>query len=76
MKLTVTRAFLLAGQRQEVGAPLDIEDRAFAAMLVQTGKAAPAEEVAPPAGPMTTDTAAGLTRGRKPAAPAPESADT
>jgi hypothetical protein len=65
MKLTVTRPFLLAGQRQEIGAPVETADRGFAAMLVQTGKAVVAEGELEVAGPMTTETAGGLTPGRK-----------
>ncbi|HMV62709.1 MAG TPA: hypothetical protein PKE01_05210 [Rhodocyclaceae bacterium] len=39
MKLRVTRAFFLAGgSLQEVGAEIDLDDKALAGMLLHTGK--------------------------------------
>lgn len=63
MKLTVLRPFLVKGQRQEIGAVLDIDDRVFAASLIHEGKAEYAEEVEA-SGLMTTDTAPGAVPGK------------
>jgi hypothetical protein len=62
MKIKVTRAFFLAGDRQEVGAELDVSDRGLIGLLLSTGKAVACEH-AKPAGPMTTDTAAATVPG-------------
>lgn len=58
MKMRVTRPFLLGGVRQEIDTEFDIESRADAAMLQNTGKAAPADDTAPKRGPMTTESSA------------------
>jgi hypothetical protein len=63
MKLKITRAFLLAGQRQEVGAKIETPDRALAAMLVHTGKAV-VIGAPEPSGPLTTETAAAAVPGK------------
>lgn len=64
MKMIVTRPFLLAGKRQEIGAEVEIEERAVAAMLQYEGKAAAAGEIVQ-GGPMTTDTTPGVVAGGK-----------
>lgn len=47
MKLRVTRAFFLAGASlQEVGAEIDLDDKALAGMLIHTGKAERIDEAA------------------------------
>ena len=64
MKLKVERAFLLAGNRQEVGSKIEIHDKGLIGLLVSTGKASavePDEET----GPMTTETASGTVRGKR-----------
>lgn len=58
MKMRVTRPFLLGGVRQEIDAEVDIESRADAAMLQDTGKAVPADGAVPKRGPMTTESSA------------------
>lgn len=58
MKMRVTRPFLLGGVRQEIDTEVDIESRADAAMLQNTGKAVPADDTAPKRGPMTTESSA------------------
>lgn len=65
MKLIVTRPFLWEGQRLEIGAELESDDRGMVGLLVQTGKAAPVDD-APQRGPMTTDTAAAAVPGKAP----------
>ncbi len=67
MKLTVTRPFLLAGVRQEIGAEIDIDDRGLVALLQSTGKAVAAELI-DQRGPMTTETTAGVVSGARRAA--------
>lgn len=65
MRVTVTRAFLIGGERQEVGTTVDV-DEAFARELIAMGKAS--GDVPPPSGPMTMNPAApiaGARRGRK-----------
>jgi hypothetical protein len=64
MKMTVTRPFLLGGQRQEIGTVVDIEERAVVAMLQHEGKATPAVDVVT-GRPMTTDTTPGVVAGGK-----------
>ena len=61
MKITVARPFCLAGERQETGTVLEVEDR-FARELIHNGKAAVASE--PPAAPASEPPAA-VARGRK-----------
>lgn len=65
MKMIVTRPFLLAGERQELGTEVEIESRADAAMLQHEGKAAPVAPVET-RGPMTTQTASGTVAGGEP----------
>lgn len=56
----VTRAFLIGGERQEVGSVVEVSD-AFAAELVQVGKAEPVgTKPVGKRGPMTTDSAPAL----------------
>jgi hypothetical protein len=70
MKVKVLRAFCIRGERQEIGAELDVAD-AFGRQLVQLGQAAPVTVAAPPKGvpkkppPMTTLTAGALVAGGK-----------
>ena len=73
MKMKVTRPFILAGERQEIGTEFETDDRGLIAMLKTEGKAialAPSD----PTGPMTTETTSGVVAGgkgkaAKPAAP-------
>lgn len=62
MQITATRAFLLGGKRVEPGTTLEVEDP-LARLLVAANKAERAG-AAPPAGPMTTKTAAAVVRGK------------
>ena len=66
MRVIVTRAFLVKGERQEVGSELDVAD-AFGYELIHAGKAAIAG-AAPeaPRGPLTTETAPAVVAGAKP----------
>jgi hypothetical protein len=64
-RITVVRAFLLRGARQEPGAEVEVEP-ALARELVALGKAAVVAGSAPAApGPLTTDTAPALAGGRR-----------
>lgn len=66
MKLIVKRAFLLGGERQEVGSEVEIADVGLVGMLLATGKAEHAADLKEQAsGPMTTDSAVGLVAGGK-----------
>ena len=59
-KVKVTRAFLLAGERQEVGKVVEVSD-ALAAELIQVGKAESAgDKPAGRRGPVTTTSAPAL----------------
>lgn len=64
MKIIVTRAFLLAGVRQEEGSEIDLDDRGLLGLLIHAGKARPAQEAPPQRGPMTTETVGGLVSGK------------
>jgi hypothetical protein len=76
MKARVLRAFLVGGERQEVGTTIELPDRA-ARELAWIGKLEPVEEEPPDSGPMTTESAAELVGGKparaeeRPPAPAP-----
>lgn len=75
MKVTVTRAFLLDGLRQEPGTSIELAD-GLARELIQIGKACTAEPVAPPAGPMTTATVPAAVAGRRPSRSTAKKAST
>lgn len=62
MKLKVTRAFFLAGNRQEIDAEVEVVDRGLIGLLISTGKAVPCDEVTS-SGPMTTETAGAAVAG-------------
>lgn len=64
MKVNVTRAFLLAGKRQEVGTSVEVSD-SVGRELVASGKAE-RDKAAPPAppGPLTAETSAALVKGK------------
>jgi len=64
MKVTVLRAFLIRGERQEIGSVIDVADD-FGREMVMLQKASPVSAQAAPAGPMTTETATGIVSGRK-----------
>ena len=64
MRVIVNKAFLVRGQRQEPGTEVDIGDD-LARELIYLQKARAAEVVAPPTGPMTTETAGAVVSGRK-----------
>lgn len=74
MKYRVTRAFLLAGVRQEAGAEIDLDNRDLIGVLRGAGKIESVAAAADPVGPMTTETVGGLVAG-KPAARARKAAD-
>jgi hypothetical protein len=64
VKIEVTRAFLLAGVRQEVGSSVELAD-SLARELIATGKAQRAvPAVEKPPGPMTTETAPAVVKGK------------
>ena len=63
MKLNVTRAFLLGGVVQEVGKRIEPDDR-LARELIALGKAEPAQAMPAQTGPMTTETAAAVVKGK------------
>jgi hypothetical protein len=67
MKMRVTRPFIFAGTRQEIGTELEIDDRSLSGMLRHEGKATPLEAV-DTSGPMTTETVSGVIAGSKPKA--------
>jgi hypothetical protein len=64
MRVTVHKAFLVKGQRQEPGSVVELGDD-LARELIHLQKASAAEKVAPPSGPMTTETAGAVVSGRK-----------
>lgn len=64
MKITVARAFLIKGVRQEPGTSLELADP-FARELVSLGKAVPAAPTPAPAGPMTTQTTPAAVPGKR-----------
>jgi len=63
VKVKVTRAFLMGGAVQEVGTFLDVPDK-LARELRALGKAEPAQEMPAQSGPMTTETAAVVVKGK------------
>lgn len=63
MKIIVTRAFLLGGVVQEVGKRIAPDDR-LARELIASGKAEIAQDMPAQAGPMTTETAAAVVKGK------------
>lgn len=63
MRIVVQRAFLIAGERQEPGSEIEV-DPAFARALIHNGQAVAAQAL-PPAGAMTTETAAAIVPGKK-----------
>ncbi len=63
MKMKVTRPFILAGIRQELGTEFEIDDRSLIAQLRNDGKAV-ALDVVDTSGPMTT-ASSGLVAGSK-----------
>ena len=65
MKVTVTRAFLLGGKRHEVGTSTEVSD-SVGRELIAAGKAerTQTEPPAPPPGPLTTQTAAAVVKGK------------
>ena len=62
MKVNVTRAFLLGGKLHEVGTSVEVSD-SVARELIASGKAERGQP-APKAGPLTTETAPGLVKGK------------
>lgn len=56
MEIIVVRAFLLGGARQEPGSRISV-DNYLARELIALGKATPAAETPPEAGPLTTTSA-------------------
>lgn len=63
MKYRVTRAFLLAGVRQEAGAEIDLDSRDLIGVLTGAGKIEPIADTPPESGPMSTETVGGLVAG-------------
>ena len=65
MKIIVTRAFMVGGKVQTVGSSVELPDRA-ATELIAMNKAtrAPGEPPAAAPGPLTTDTAAAVVKGK------------
>ena len=63
MKVKVTRAFLVGGVVQEVGKVIETPDK-LARELFALGKAEPAQEMPAQSGPMTTETAAVVVKGK------------
>jgi hypothetical protein len=63
VKVKVTRAFLMDGAVQEVGSVLDVSDK-LARELRFIGKAEPVQEMPAQSGPMTTETAAVVVKGK------------
>lgn len=63
MKVKVTRAFLQGGAVQDVGKVLDVPDK-LARELFALGKAEPAQALPAQSGPMTTETAAVVVKGK------------
>lgn len=67
IKLKVTRPFLADGIRLELGSELSTNDKNFAAMLINDGKAVAITPV-DTSGPMTTESVSGMVAGKaKPA---------
>jgi hypothetical protein len=64
MLVTVQKAFLVRGERQEAGSVVELPDD-LARELISLQKAAPAETLAPASGPMTTESGGALVAGRK-----------
>ena len=62
MRITVTRAFLIGGERQEVGSTVEVSDT-FARELVQTGRATIQQAGAVARGPMTTHSSPAIVPG-------------
>lgn len=66
MRYVVRSAFLIRGERQEIGSEVEINDRAIAAELVFIGRLEPVEAQAPAApAPMTTQSAPGIVAGSR-----------
>ena len=63
-EVRVMRAFLLKGARVEPGAVVAV-DHGLAAELVQNGKAEMVGETPVVSGPMTSESAPGLTKGKR-----------
>lgn len=65
MKIVAIRAFWLDGKSHAVGTSMEVPDR-VARELLHTGKAerAAGSPPAPPAGPLTTKTAAAVVKGK------------
>jgi hypothetical protein len=63
LKIIVKRAFLTGGVVQEEGKSLDVPDR-LARELIAIGKAEPAQDMPAQSGPMTTETAAVVVKGK------------
>lgn len=64
MLVTVLRAFIFNGERQEPGGLVEMDD-AFGREMLAVGKVERVGAEEPPSGPMTTDTVASLVSGRK-----------
>ena len=65
MRVRVIRAFLIAGERQEIGSEIDVP-KSLADEVIYLRKAARVAD-APPAQPMTTQSAEALVPGSQPA---------
>jgi hypothetical protein len=65
MKYKVTRAFLLAGQRQEIGSEIDLTDRDLIGSLKSAGKIEPATPEPANTGPMTTENSGLVAKAKK-----------
>jgi hypothetical protein len=63
MRVRVLGAFCIAGKRQEPGSECEVADH-LVRDLVSRGKAEPVSPVAKPSGPMTTDSAVDLIKGK------------
>jgi hypothetical protein len=64
MRVTVLKAFLVRGERQEVGDEIDL-DAPFAREMTSLQRVKPVSPIAAPVGPMTTESADGIVAGRK-----------
>jgi hypothetical protein len=63
MKVIVKRAFFVSGVRQEPGAIMDVAV-ATARELIHMGKVEPADQLPEQAGPMGTESAGALVKGK------------
>ena len=64
MKITVQRAFLIGGKRHDVGASLDVADSVARELIASNKATFPQEAPAAPPGPLTTESAAAVVKGK------------